>query len=615
MITTQLSSDALPKGLTLCELLDYRARYQPNEVAYHYLKRGEFVDEQLTYAQLQRQAKLIAAHLQESIQKNNRRSTLQSDCQAGERALLLFPPGLEFVAAFLGCLYAGVTAVPAYPPRKNRSILRLQSIVDDADAAIVLTTSSLEAKVSQWFNKDSPLGRACWLATDTLMEKARQSNKCQSNSAVSLAFLQYTSGSTGQPKGVMVSQENLMHNLAAIYRCFEHSADSRGVIWLPPYHDMGLIGGVLQPLYGGFPVTLMSPVDFLQKPLRWIKAVSQYRATTSGGPNFAYDLCVHKLKRLLSQEEQPEILKNLDLSGWTVAFTGAEPIQASTLRRFSQAFSVYGFRPEAFYPCYGMAETTLIVSGGRVGRSPVIENFDTELLKQHRAKSIRREKLESSIGQPIAENQQTSTLIGCGHSLYDQSVVIVHPESRTRCQKGEIGEIWVAGKSVAEGYWRDYQQTQDAFHAYLSDTGDGPFFRTGDLGFIRSDEIGDELFVTGRIKDVLIIRGKNYYPQDIERTVGNSHTALRVGASGAFSIESTDGEKVVVVSEVERTHLRQLDTAEVKTSVRRAIASEYGLQVHEVVLMKPGSIPKTSSGKIQRYQCRDLFLSKGVKSL
>ena len=462
----------------------------------------------------------------------------------------------------------------------------------------MLSTSELAQKIGKWFEASSPLSNIPWLSVDTLAPGESEVRATPNP----IAFLQYTSGSTGAPKGVMVTQENLSHNLAAIYRCFGHSAESRGVIWLPPYHDMGLIGGVLQPLYGGFPVTLMSPVDFLQKPLRWLQAISQHSATTSGGPDFAYRLCVDKLESLRNRDRNLEPLKKLDLSSWQVAFTGAEPVRTDTLDRFAEAFEPYGFRREAFYPCYGMAETTLIAAGGAVDLLPVVETIDAQQLSQHRVERVVQEQTGES-------DESACTVVGCGKSLVDQKIVIVNPKRLTRCAPTEVGEIWVAGKSVAQGYWSSPQETVRCFHAYLKESdlagaSEGPFLRTGDLGFVHNGE----LFVTGRIKDMMIIRGRNHYPQDIEHVLESCHLALKAGASAAFSIEHEGNEQLVVVCEVKRTYLRQLDIKSVSREIRQVIAAAYDLQTYATFLVKPGSIPKTSSGKIQRYRCRELFL-------
>jgi acyl-CoA synthetase (AMP-forming)/AMP-acid ligase II len=357
-----------------------------------------------------------------------------------------------------------------------------------------------------------------------------------------------------------------------------------GVIWLPLYHDMGLIGGVLQPLYGGFPVVLMSPVDFLQKPVRWLKAISHYRATTSGGPNFAYDLVQRKVT---SQQ-----IASLDISSWQLAFTGAEPVRAETLSKFADTFEPCGFREPAFYPCYGMAETTLIVSGGEKKATPVVCQVDKLALEQNQI--IITEKEEDS-----------RQIIGCGKSLSGLQIAIADTQSSIALPDNRVGEIWISGSSVAQGYWNQPGETQATFNSYLADTGEGPFLRTGDLGFLRDGE----LFVTGRIKDTIIIRGQNYYPQDIELTVAQSHPALRPYCGAAFAIDLDNSERLVIVQELERSYLRKLDVTEVVESIRQAVTAEHNLSIYATVLVKTGSIPKTSSGKIQRHACKAGFLT------
>ncbi|AFY75734.1 acyl-CoA synthetase (AMP-forming)/AMP-acid ligase II [Pleurocapsa sp. PCC 7327] len=556
---------------TFADLLAYRAQNQPNRTAYTFLHRGETEVGQLTYQELDRQARAIAARL-------------QSVGAIGERALLLYQPGLEFVAAFMGCLYASVVAVPAYPPRRNQKLTRLQAILDNARAMIVLTTSTLLENIERRFAEDPQLATMQWLTTDNIPNELASDWQKPTISSNTIAFLQYTSGSTGTPKGVMVSHGNLLHNSVLIHKCFEHTPDSRGVIWLPPYHDMGLIGGVLQPLYGGFPVALMSPVDFLQQPLRWLQAISRYRGTTSGGPNFAYELACSKIT--------PEQKASLDLSSWEVAFTGAEPVRAETIERFAATFEPCGFRKEAFYPCYGMAETTLIVSGGLKAATPVVQQVEGGALEQNRVIAARGE-------------EGSRKLVGCGKSLVDGKIAIVDPKSLTLLPDNQVGEIWVASPSVAQGYWERPEETKATFNAYLADTGEGPFLRTGDLGFLQEGE----LFIAGRIKDAIIIRGQNHYPQDIELTVEKSHPALRPNCGAAFAVEVNGSERLVIVQEVKRSYLRKLNVKEVVESIRRAVTAEHNLQVYATVLVKTESIPKTSSGKIQRHACRAGFLA------
>ncbi len=528
----------------------------------------------MTYAELDRQARTIAAQLQRLG-------------AAGERVLLLYPPGLTYIAAFFGCLYAGAVAVPAYPPnpaRLERTLPRLQAIVGDARPLVALSTAAICMMVEALSAQVAGFGAMRWLATDTLAETLAEDWQEPSVGPETLAFLQYTSGSTAEPKGVMLTHGNLLHNLELIHGAFEHSAESCGVIWLPPYHDMGLIGGILQPLYGGFPVTLMSPVAFLQRPLGWLEAISRTRATTSGGPNFAYDLCVRKIT--------PEQRAQLDLSSWRVAFNGAEPIQAATMERFTAAFSACGFRPEAFFPCYGLAEATLIVSGGTVAAPPAVRAFQGPALEHHQA-------VEAPPEQP-----QARRLVGCGQPGAGQQLVIAQPETGVVCPPGQVGEIWVAGPSVAQGYWGRPGETAQGFQAFLADSGAGPFLRTGDLGFVQ----GGELFVTGRLKDLIIIRGRNAYPQDIELTVERCHPALRLGCGAAFAVEVDGEERLVIVQELEHRH-QHPDVEQVAAAVRQVVAEQHEIHVYAVALLKTGGIPKTSSGKIQRHACRAGFLS------
>ena len=575
-MTTRHLNSQMRDFHSLVDLLQHRAQTQTHQYLYTFLQDGDQGVEHLTYSELDQRARAIGVQLQ------------QLGAQ-GERVLLLYPPGLEYIAAFFGCLYAGAIAIPAYPPnpaRLERTLPRLNAIVEDARPRIALTTSAILHVAEVLAHQAEGFHHVQWQATDTFLSEPAQAWRPPQSDEQSLAFLQYTSGSTATPKGVMLSHGNLLANSALIYHCFGHSPESRGVIWLPPYHDMGLIGGILQPLYGGFPVTLMSPVTFLQRPLHWLQAISETRATSSGGPNFAYDLCVRKIK--------PEERATLDLSSWELAFNGAEPIRADTLDRFAAAFAVSGFRREAFYPCYGLAEATLIVLGGDKHTAPVIANFQSAALAQHQA--IHEEGTD-----------ETQTLVGSGHRALDQQVVIANIDTHKQCESGQVGEIWVSGPSVAQGYWDRTEATQQTFEAYLSDSGKGPFLRTGDLGFLDNDE----LFVTGRIKDLIIIRGRNYYPQDLELTAEQSHPALRPGSGAAFSVEIGGEEQLVIVYEVERQH-RKVDIEEVAQLVRQTISQEYELAVYAFVLLKPGGIPKTSSGKIQRHACKQGFLTEDL---
>ena len=564
---------------TLVDLLRTRASKQSDQTAYSFLLGGDGKEVHWTYKDLDRRARAIGVQLQ-------RQGTV------GQRALLLYPPGLEYIAAFFGCLYAGIIAVPVYPPRLNRPDLRLKTVAVDAQASFVLTTAAIATSPQDLARRLSyieELSHLHWLASGEIADSLAAEWCTSDIDSNTPAFLQYTSGSTATPRGVVLTHGNLLHNLGLIHTCFEVTPSTRGVIWLPPYHDMGLIGGILEPLYVGFPVTLMSPLDFLQRPIQWLAAIARTQATISGGPNFAYDLCVRKIT--------PEQRATLDLSSWQLAFNGAESIHHETLERFAQVFGPCGFRRESFYPCYGLAEATLIVSGGRKADPPVIRHFVTT--------AYERKHVVESIGI-----DGSRTLVGCGQGLSDQKIVIVDPETFTPCPPGQMGEVWIAGPSVAQGYWNRPEETARTFHAHLADVDEGPFLRTGDLGFIHAGE----LFIAGRLKDLIIIRGHNYDPQDIELSVEQSHPILVPGGGAAFSIEVSGEERLVIVQEMNRGH-QDTDPESVVHTIRQAVSEQHGLQTYAVVLVRIHSIPKTSSGKIQRHICRAQFLDGHLEAI
>lgn len=558
----------------LVDILQWRAVHQPRQIACRFLpdQQGNGVQEQdvsWDYAELHRQACAIAAQL---------------DGFAHQPVMLALPAGLDFVAAFCGCLYASAIAVPVPIPDRHQGLKRWQHIVTNAQPRAILTPpqqlSKLRSQLAAVAGK-VPHKIDCFApqqAGDKALSKPQQSPARSSAIGINdIALLQYTSGSTCQPRGVRVSHHNLMHNLSLIHTRFGHSPDSHAVIWLPPHHDMGLIGGVLQPLYGGYPVTLMSPATFLRQPIRWLQAISEYGGTTSGGPNFAYERCLRRIK--------PEQRRHLDLSGWDLAFTGAEPVRAETLNQFADAFASCGFRAAAFYPCYGLAEATLFVSGGSKLTPPATCSVDRTALSQGK----------------VAESQadDAMSIVSCGQVMPDQQLLIVNPQSYQPCGPNQIGEVWLAGPSVAEGYWQQPEASKGTFEAALAD-GTGPFLRTGDLGFWREEE----LFVTGRLKDLIIIRGQNHYPQDIEQTVAQSHDAVQLQSGAAFSVDIDGEERLIVAQEVKRTTLRSLDADSVTDAIRAAVSRQHRLQVHAVVLLKPGSLPKTTSGKVQRLGCK-----------
>ncbi|MEH1782799.1 MAG: beta-ketoacyl synthase N-terminal-like domain-containing protein [Nostoc sp.] len=565
---------------TLVDVLHYRAIQQPQTLGYTFLVDGESEGSRLTYGALDKLARAIATYL-------------QTFAKPGDRVLLLYSPGLEFITAFFGCLYAGLIAIPAYPPRQNQSIARLGAIVSDAQATAILTTTAWLPLVKNYFANNPELASLKVLASDAISDAMSTTGYAYAHkwqapniNGNTLAFLQYTSGSTGMPKGVMVSHSNLLHNLAYIDQGWNHTANSVMVTWIPFFHDMGLIYGVLQPLYYGFPSYIMAPVSFIGRPIRWLQAISRYQATHSSAPNFAYELCVRKIT--------PEQRASLNLSSWQVASNGAEPVKGETLQRFAKAFASCGFQETAFCPAYGLAEATLKVTTVEAQTQPIIIRVESTALTQNR------------VVLATVEDFNSRLLVGCGNSKQgDTQIAIVHPELLTRCLADEVGEIWVAGASITQGYWQQPEETKSTFGAYLADTGEGPFLRTGDLGFLQDDE----LFITGRLKDLIIIRGHNHYPQDIELTATNSHSALQSQGAAAFAIEVDGEEQLVVVCEVERTALRKLDASEVIGCLRQAVTRQHELEVYAVLLLKPASIPKTSSGKIQRYATRAGFLA------
>ena len=552
---------------SLLEILGHRAQHQPDQQAYIFMQDGESESESLTYRELDEQARAIAAHLKP---------------WQGEQALLLYSSGLDFIKAFFGCLYAKVVAVPVYRPRRNQKLSRLLAIANNSQAKIALTTTTILTEIEQRWEENTELSQLKIIATNTIEDAAEDFEPLHIQSE-DLAFLQYTSGSTGTPKGVMVTHGNIIHNQQLIHQAFGHSEKSVGVGWLPLFHDMGLIGHVLQPLYVGFPSVLMPPLAFLANPLRWLKAISKYKATTSGGPNFAYDLCINRIS-----EEQ---LAGLDLSSWDLAYSGAEPVRAETLEKFSHKFGASHFNHSSFYPCYGMAETTLFVTGGQKHKSPVVEKVTPEDLV-----------LDTAAARDLTPSE--NIFVGCGRPYMDTTVAIVDPNTFTCCLDGQVGEIWVSGGSIAAGYWNAPSATAETFKATLEDKEHSSFLRTGDLGFFSRGE----LFVTGRLKDLIIIRGKNHYPHDIELTVQKSHPALRENCGAAFSINRDGQERLVIVQEVKRTYLRDLDVDEVVSVIRQAVSEHHELQAYGVILIKTGSIAKTSSGKIQRHACQQAFL-------
>jgi acyl-CoA synthetase (AMP-forming)/AMP-acid ligase II len=552
---------------TWIDVLRQRAEMHPQKRAFVFLADGEAEGGALTYAELEHRARAVGAWL-------------QHHGVAGERVLLLCPPGLDYVAALLGCVYAGAVAVPCYPPRLNRPDIRLQSIARDAQATVALTTASVLTTIEQRSTHDPQLQFLRWLAIDGVDGEAADQWRDPVVGPESLAFLQYTSGSTSLPKGVMITHANGVANAAAIDTIVGGADEIRGLFWLPPYHDMGLIGGILATVYSGATTTLMSPFAFLQRPVRWLQAISQIGATHSGAPNFAYGLCVNKVT--------PAQRDGLDLSTWQVAFCGAEPVRPETLDRFAAAYESCGFRRNAFRAAYGLAEATLVVSCSAPNQEPRRFPLERAALEQHRV-----------VFAP--EDNAAHTVIGCGPPA-GTTVRIVDPVTALECPPHHIGEIWVKGPGVGTGYWNRPEESKETFGASIRDSGEGPFLRTGDLGFVHDGEV----VVTGRVKDLVIIDGRNHYPQDIEDTVSSSAPALRPGGCAAFSVDGEAGERLVVAAEVDRgVH----DLNAIMLAIRRAVALTHDVRADVIALVRPGTLPKTSSGKIQRHAARAAFLA------
>lgn len=560
---------------SLVPLLARRAAQQSDDRAYVFISDRGTEEAVLTFRRLHECASALAARL-------------TAVARPGDRAVLTFPPGLEFLVAFFGCLMAGIIAVPMMLPRRNNARDASAAILSNCTPAVALTSSAfaLRGDLQVRFARE----KIQWIEVDlgsTTLTPAASSDPAPDG----IAFLQYTSGSTSEPKGVMVSHANLLANLEMIRIALGNTRRSTYVNWVPLYHDMGLILNALQALYVGATCVLMAPNAFMQRPLGWLRAISHYRAEVACSPNFGFGLCVNRYRA--------DQMEGIDLSSLKIALNGAEPVHADTIERFVAKFAPHGFDPAAMYPAYGMAEATLLISGGRRGGGHVLRSLSRAALQAHAAAS------------PTSP-EDAQSMVGCGRALAGERIAIVDPDNHVRLPADRVGEIWVHGANVARAYWRNDEATREGLDAKIAGE-DGAWLRTGDLGFL--DENG-ELFVTGRIKDLIIIRGINHYPQDIERTVQSLDDSLRDDGGAAFSIPDETGEEtLVIVQEVERTARHTIDIAEIESRIREAIADAHELSARHIVLIRPGALPKTTSGKIQRKQARKLWLDGSLEQL
>lgn len=572
-----MSADPL-RFNTLMDALLYRAERQPNDLAYLYLEDGESIEIPITFGELDRRVRAFAAHLQTIV-------------KPGDRALLLYPTGLEFIIAYLGCLYADVIAVPTTVPHLKRSSPRLLLMMKDAEAHVACTTRGVYDKIKFLADENVEFKDVRWVLSEDVREDGADNWQKPESQPDNIAFLQYTSGSTSVPKGVMITNFNLVRTIEDIQMGVMLDKNSVIVSWLPVFHDMGLIFGLLSAVYVGIPSYIMSPVSFLERPYRWLHAISRFKGTHTAAPNFAYELCTRKI----SEEEK----KTLDLSQLIFAANAAEPVRLETMIEFSKAFSACGFTFDQFAPSYGLAEATVKVSNKTPGQTPAYCILDSSELEKNKLVFV------------PASDPNAYPSIGCGWSAIDADIRIVNPATCVQSPSDEVGEIWIQSDSVAQGYWQRPDVSRETFQARLADMDEGPFMRTGDMGFIH----GRQIYIAGRIKDMVIIQGRNYYPQDIELTMEKCHPALRPSCGAAFAIDDGEAEHLVVVQEVRREFRKSDDFKAVADAIRMAVAKNHGLRVHAAVLIPPSTIHKTTSGKIQRSAVREAFTNGTLEVL
>lgn len=556
---------------SMYEVLNHWATNKPHETAAVFLEHNEQKTE-ITYSHLEHDAKVIAAALQ------------HTGAKAGDRVVLVFSPGLDLIKAFWGCMYANLVAVLVQPPLNKKLMEKAHRVIRNCSTELVLTEQST-SRYADLFEAGEYLAteKQAQIITFESIFAAPLPWRCPNYTLDDLALLQYTSGSTNYPKGVMITHRNLIDNLTKIKNAFGMSEQSIMFGWLPPYHDMGLMGAILSPIFCGYPTYLITPFSFLQNPLLWLKYISKYNVTISGGPNFAYDYCVKRIK-----EEKKE---NLDLSSWEVAFNGAEPVHHDTMEHFHQAFKAYGFRKEAFYPCYGLAEATLLAASG----SP---------LTAYQELFIRKSLLETDCIDVLPPNTPDSyQLVSSGSVHHD--IKIIHPETLEPCDADMIGEICISSPSIASGYWKQPEETQQTF-VPLNNNSNQLFLRTGDLGFMHNNE----LYVTGRIKDLIILYGKNHYPQDIEATLKYCSFHNLLGNIAAFVVSKNNEYLLTTVCELRVQQVETEELNEICNKIFQLIYNEHTLEIATIIFVRRNSIPQTTSGKVKRRLCRDMINTK-----